>query len=210
MIKILLTYSQALPHETRLIENLMREEWDFLHVNKPDYTREELINFLELIPQYHHKIVLHQHFDLIHEFELAGIHLSKNDRLDLSYADELTSACDLRSLCVVNGCLEVSGQKPDLVSYNAHDFKEMDHLPFRTDYILLSPIFDYPNNSDQPPLMSDPNLLRAYLQHSTHRIIAWGGVHNERIQQCQECGFDGYALSGEIWKKYFTFVETIQ
>ena len=188
----------------------MQEEWDFLHVDKPDYTKEELINFLELIPQYHHKIVLHQHFDLIHEFELAGIHLSKKDRLDLSYADELSSACDLRSLCVVNGYLEVKGQKPDLVSYHTNDFKEMDHIPFQTDYILLGPIFDYPSNSDLQSYTNDPDMLHAYLQQSTHRIIAMGGVNNERIQTCQEWGFDGYVMSGRIWEKYFTFVETIQ
>ena len=59
VLKILFTYPETLPHETMLLNNLMQDEWDFLHVRKPDYSKEEIINFLEMIPDYHHKVVLH-------------------------------------------------------------------------------------------------------------------------------------------------------
>lgn len=210
MIKILFTYPQTLPHETRLIENLMREDWDFLHVRKPDYSKEEMINFLELIPQYHHKIVLHSHYELIKELDLAGINLNQKAMSRLSYADELTSACDIRELSLKEGVVSVFGTVPDLISYSAHGFTEIQELPFKTDYVFLSPIFDSISKKEYRGAFDDPDILQAFLCQTRKRIVALGGLNNDRIETCKQLGFDGYAMLGNIWEKYFTFVETIQ
>jgi len=188
----------------------MQEEWDFLHVRKPDYNRDEMINFLELIPQYHHKIVLHDHYELILEFDLAGINLNKRNMTDLSYGDELTSACDMRSLCVKDGWIEIQGVRPDLISYSAHEYHEIEHLPFKTDYVFFSPVFDSISKQGYKSTINDPEILRAFLANTDRKIIALGGVNNQRIDLCEKWGFDGYAMLGAIWEKYFTFVETIQ
>lgn len=210
MLKILFTYPETLPHETRLLENLMAEEWDFLHVRKPDYSKEEMINFLELIPDYHHKIVLHSHYELAHQFDLAGININKKGMAGLSYSDELTSSCDTRELIVREGELLLFGRKPDLVTYSAHGFKEVQQLAFRTDYVFLSPIFDSISKKDYRAGFDDEQILTAFLIESKERIIALGGINKERIEICKTLGFDGYAVLGHIWEKYFTFVETIQ
>lgn len=210
MLKILFTYPEALPHETLLVKNLMKEEWDFLHVRKPDYSKSELINYLELIPEFHHKIVLHSHYELIHEFDLAGISLNKKMLHKISMKDELSSACDVRELTISNGELLVYGQKADLVTYAAHFFGEVQQLPFKADYIFLSPIFDSISKTGYKAAFEDLEVLKAFLKQEKNRIIALGGINQERIDVCGQLGFDGYAMLGDIWKRYFTFVETIQ
>lgn len=210
MLKILFTYPEALPHETLLLQNLMQDEWDFLHVRKPDYSREEMMNFLELIPDFHHKVVLHSHFELIHEFEVAGINMTTKAMANLSHEDELTSACDLRDLCLRDGQIYVRGQRPDLVSYSAHRYNEIQQLAFHTDYVFLSPIFDSISKVDYDSAFDDHEILTAFLKKTNRKIIALGGLDNNRIEICEQLGFDGYAMLGNIWRKYFTFVETIQ
>ncbi len=210
MLKILFTYPETLPHETRLLENLMANEWDFLHVRKPDFSKEEMVNFLELIPDYHHKVVLHSHYELAHQFDVAGINKNKKALVRLSHSDELTSACDTRELIVKNGELFLFGRKLDLVTYSAHGFTEVQQLPFKTDYIFLSPIFDSISKEGYKAKFEDEEILSAFLRQNQRRFIALGGINNDRVKKCQELGFDGYAMLGHIWEKYFTFVETIQ
>ena len=210
MIRVLMTYPQALPHETRLISNLMEEDWDFLHVRKPDYDKDEMINFLEMIPQYHHKVVLHSHFELIKEFDLAGINITGKALSNLSFEEELTSACDIRELSVRNGEIYCFGVKPDLVSYSAHGFSEVQNLPFETSYVFLSPIFDSISKSNYRSKFEDHSILSDFLKTTNKRIIALGGIDYDRVEICRSLGFDGYAMLGSIWTTYFTFIETIQ
>jgi thiamine-phosphate pyrophosphorylase len=210
MLKILFTYPEALPHETLLLNNLLTEEWDFLHVRKPDYSKAEMINFLELIGDFHHKIVLHSHYELIHEFDLAGINLNRKGMALLSYEDELKSACDMRSLVLKDKRIFVNGLVPDLVTYSAHGFSEIQNLSFNTDYVFLSPIFDSISKVGYEAAFNDAEILSAFLKTSERKIIALGGVDNSKVGFIKQLGFHGYAMLGDIWKKYFTFVETIQ
>ncbi len=211
MIRALFTYPEALPHETILLTNLMEEEWDFLHVRKPDYSKEEMINFLEMIPQYHHKVVLHSHYELIRQFDVAGINLNQKSMAMLSYSDELTSTCDIRELELKSdNNVYVFGEKPDFVSYSAHGFNEIIGLPFKTDYVFLSPIFDSISKTGYKSAFEDTEVLTTFLNTSKQRIIALGGIDNTKMELCKTLGFDGYAVLGHIWNKYFTFVETIQ
>lgn len=210
MLKILFTYPETLPHESLLLNNLLTEEWDFLHVRKPDYSKEEMMNFLELIPDFHYKVVLHSHYELIHEYELAGINMNRKGMAQLSYSDELTSACDVRALVLKKGSIYVKDMVPDLVTYSAHSFSEIQQLPFKTDYVFLSPIFDSISKICYQSAFNDAEILRDFLTNTPRKIIALGGVDNTKIAIVKELGFDGYAMLGDIWKKYFTFVETIQ
>ncbi len=210
MLRILVTYPQALPHETRLITNLMEEDWDFLHVRKPDYDKDELINFLEMIPQYHHKVVLHSHYELMRDFDVAGINITGKALANLTYEDELTSSCDIRELCVKDGQVYCYGMKPDLVSYSAHGFSEIQQLNFETGYVFLSPIFDSISKPNYTSKFEDHDILSDFLHRTNRRVIALGGVDNDKLTTCSDLGFDGYAMLGSIWTTYFTFIETIQ
>lgn len=205
MIRILLTYPSALPHETRLIGNLMADEWDFLHARKPDYSKDEMINFLEMIPkELIHKVVLHSHFDLALEFDLAGISLKKK------IVDELIKTSQSGVLSLEGDRVLINGVKPDLVAYSAHGFQEIENLPIHIDYVFLSPVFDSISKEGYKSAFADQELLRMFLRQTNKRVIALGGMNNDTIPVCEELGFDGYAMLGYFWNKYFTFVETIQ
>ena len=210
MLRILFTYPQAIPHETLLVNNLMKEDWDFLHVRKPDFDRDEMMNYLEVIPDLHHKIVLHSHYDLIKEYDLAGICLNRKALGTMTYEEELTSSCDIRPLTNRNGIISIFGVKPDLVAYSAHGFSEIQSLPFNTDYVFLSPIFDSISKKGYRSGFDDPQIISAFNRDTDRKVIALGGVNNDRMARCEELGFEGYAMLGHIWEKYFTFVETIQ
>ncbi len=210
MLKILFTYPETLPHETLLLNNLMEGDWDFLHIRKPDYSRDEMINFLELIPNHLDKVILHSHFDLLQEFDVAGININRKALAQISYEDELTSACDQRFLLVRNRQLWVNGERPNLVTYGAHSFKEIQEVPFKTDYVFLSPIFDSISKTGYESAFNDAEVLTAFLAQTKERVIALGGVDANRIPICKALGFKGYAMLGDIWKKYFSHVETIQ
>lgn len=188
----------------------MEEDWDFLHVRKPDYDKDELINFLEMIPQYHHKVVLHSHYELIKEFDVAGINITNSAMANLSYEDELTSSCDIRELSVKNGEIYCYGVKPDLVSYSGHGFTEVQNLQFNTSYVLLSPIFDSISKAGYRSQFEDKEILADFLRTVDRRVIALGGIDHNKVKECEELGFDGYAMLGSIWTTYFTFIETIQ
>lgn len=204
------TYPETLPHETLLLNNLMEGDWDFLHVCKPDYSRDEMINFLELIPNHHAKVILHSHFDLLREFDVAGININRKVLAQVSFEDELKSSCDQRFLLVKNYQLYVNGERPDLVTYSAHSFKEIQEIPFMTDYVFLSPIFDSIAKTGYESAFSDAEVLTAFLENTKERVIALGGVDANRMPICKTLGFKGYAMLGDIWKKYFSHVETIQ
>ena len=210
MLKILFTYEDNLPHETLLLNNLMEGDWDFLHVHKPDYSRDEMINFLELIPNHHDKVILHSHFDLVHEFDLAGVNINRQALAEISYEDELTSTCDRRFLLVSNRQLLVNGERPAIVTYSAHGFREIQEVPFKMDYVFLSPIFDDILKIGYDSAFNDAEVLAAFLAGTKERVIALGGVDANRIPICEALGFKGYAMLGDIWKKYFSHVETIQ
>ncbi len=210
MLKILITYPETLPHESLLINNLMEGDWDFLHVRKPDFSRDEMINFLELIEKHHHKVVLHSHFDLLRVFNLAGLHINRKSFAEISFEDELSSTCDQRFLLVKDRQLYLHGERPDLVTYSAHSFREIQAIPFKTDYVFLSPIFDSISKTNYASAFNDAEVLSAFLRATKERVIALGGIDMNRIRACEELGFKGYAMLGDIWKKYFSHVETIQ
>jgi len=182
MLKILFTYPEALPHETLLLQNLMQDDWDFLHVRKPDYSKEEMINYLELISPFHHKVVLHSHYELINEFEVAGINITTKAMARVSYEEELTSSCDIRELCVDADRLTVYGAVPDLVTYSAHGFSEIQHLPFKTDYVFLSPIFDSISKVGYQSVFNDAYIFKAFLKEKQRKVAALGGVVNSKLQ----------------------------
>ena len=79
-----------------------------------------------------------------------------------------------------------------------------------TDYVFLSPIFDSISKIGYESAFDDAEVLTAFLANSKQRVIAFGGVDADRIAICEELGFRGYAMLGDIWKKYFSHVETIQ
>ena len=175
---IIITPPEDIPHEASIANRLFEEGISILHLRKPGADRESYIRYIEAIsPKYRNRIVLHDHFELVQRFALKGIHLRREQAE--TFAE--------------------TARYPH-VSVSCHSFKEIDTLPFRPNYVFLSPVFDSiskPGYRSAFPLET----LRAELPRREVPIVALGGVTAENAATCWQAGFAGIALLGYIWEQ---------
>lgn len=200
MIKILFSYPEEFNNEIEIINQiLLNDDIEFFHLRKPDFDYIQFRNLIIKIDEsLHPKIVIHSHFGLIKQFDLAGINLNKKDLNQLAYSDEIDK-CFIQPLVLDNRQIEVNRELPNMVTYSAHSFDEINNLPFDTDYVFLSPIYDsisklgYQSNFDL-------NELEKNLKTVNTKVIALGGVTLSHVEQLQSIGFNGYAQLGNFWR----------
>lgn len=199
LLNIIFSYPTQIENELeRVHELLLDNEVDYFHLRKPDF---DYIQFKDYIKQidanYHYKIVIHDHYGLIGEFDLAGINLNKKSLNQLAYADEVDK-CFIQPLVLNSRQIEVNRELPNLVTYSAHSLEEINALSFDTDYVFLSPIYDsiskegYSSNFD----LSE---LREKLTSVNTKVIALGGVKLENEEDLKVTGFYGMARLGDFW-----------
>lgn len=171
--KIAITVPYFFRGEGKEIARLLLEEgFDRVHLRKPASDSKEMAALIESIPQEcHSRISLHDHFDLAKDFSIGGLHLNSRN---------------LNAPAGWNG----------LVSRSFHS---LDEIEARTDYdyAFLSPI--YPSIS-KPGYYAewDEALMRSRVNK---RIMALGGVTEDKFGHLQELGFGGAAMLGGAWKK---------
>lgn len=129
-------------------------------------------DFLNEVDQkYHHRIVLHDHYELIHEFDLKGRHFNtRNDRGDYTFS-----------------------------TASMHSFEEIEMFGKDYDYVFLSPIFNSISKEGHNSKFEDEDLLSFLAKEHETKIVALGGVESSNIDHCFNIGFDGVALLGSIW-----------
>jgi len=193
----------SLPDQTNkeiehIHELLLDDNIDYLHLRKPSFDANQLKNFINKIDEdLHYKIVIHSHYHLINEFDLAGINLNKKSLNQLEFSDEVNK-CFIQPLVVKNRQIEVNRFQPYIVSYSAHSIDEISNLPFDTSYVFLSPIFDsisklnYISSFDLDDLKEKLKILKT-------KVIALGGVKTAHFSQLKSLGFRGYARLGSYW-----------
>ena len=160
-------------NEIELYHWMFENGLDFLHLRKPLASRDAYKAILDQIdPRCYSRIVIHDHYDLVDEYPLAGWHL--NDR---------------------NASTAPLGQ--NAFSASSHSINELrQRLSLCSEYCFLSPIFDsiskhgYSSAFDLSVL--NPEVL-------VPQVIALGGIDSSNISLCQQVGFSGIALLGYIW-----------
>lgn len=200
MKQIIFSYPTPIENELeRVHELLMDDEIDFFHLRKPDFDRHDMKAYLNQIDaNFYNKIVLHSHYGLISKFDVAGINLNKKALRDMAVADEV-DRCYIQPLVLNNRQIEINRLQPNMVTYSAHSIDEINNLPFDTDYVFLSPIYDsiskegYESNFDL-------NELKRDLKNIDTKIIALGGVTLSKIDDLKAIGFNGYARLGDFWE----------
>lgn len=164
----------SIPNEIAKIESLFELGLNIFHLRKPSWSFWETQSFINKISDtYHNKIVIHQHYELLKQYNLYGIH-GKVFGSDLE---------------------EIHSQS---VSTSTHSLSEFNTLDVRFNYAFLSPIF--PSISKQG--YSSAENWKEALEKRTNlntKLIALGGVHPNNIANLNNMGFDGYALLGAIW-----------
>ncbi len=172
----LISYEKFFDGETELVSQLLENHKFTFHLRKPGASFEEYKNYLSEIPEnLHGQIMLHGAYDLIHEFDVKGLHFSTKNR-------HLKSSFDGR-----------------LCSTSSHSLQEAEELDKEYNYQFLSPVFP---SISKPGYKGELDLaeVQNYLQRQRPgKIVALGGVTEKHLEKLNRMGFDGVALLGRIW-----------
>ena len=199
MKHIIFSYPTQIENELEIVHGLLMDnEIDFFHLRKPDFDYSQFKEYIQLIDaDYHYKIVIHDHYSLSHEFDLAGINLNRKSLNQLAYADEVDK-CFIQPLVLKNRDIEVNREVPNMVTYSGHSLDEIRDLPFDVEYAFLSPIFDSISKENYPS-MFDMEDLKNELKGITVNVVALGGIKLESDELLKNIGFYGMARLGDFW-----------
>jgi thiamine-phosphate pyrophosphorylase len=178
---IVITHEKYIAGEAVSINGLFEAGLQFLHIRKPSYHTEGIKNLLGFISKdFHPKIVLHGHYELLESFNLKGAHLPEKTRKGGKTEDIKT-----------------------IVSTSFHKLEDIKSEQINFEYVFFSPVFQSISKKGYKP--SDRlQKVKDYLQSDkkpTHPpVIALGGITNENISQLKDIGFSGAASLGYIWE----------
>lgn len=85
-MKLIVISSPApVPNEHTFINSLFEEGLKIFHIHKPNFSKQEIKNFIQKIPsKYHNRIVLHSDFPKFHSIEKLTAHKGKYEYAFLS------------------------------------------------------------------------------------------------------------------------------
>jgi thiamine-phosphate pyrophosphorylase len=161
--------------EGRLFNQLFAEGLGLLHIRKPINDAGKFRELMmEIKPEYHPAISIHQHHELADEFSLRRLHYTEKHR-------QSVSPVELDELRGEGFCL----------SSSVHDLENLPDL----DYVFFGPVF---NSISKTGYESQLSADFAVPPHQT-RIFAIGGVSAGRLAQLKQMNFDGAAVLGTLW-----------
>lgn len=170
---ILISNPAPVKDEHEIISQIFDKGLDVFHLRKKEFQENELRTFIENIPEkYRGKIVLHSHYHLAGEYGLRGIHVPNTFKGEMP-----------------DGTLSVSFHSPEEILKS--------ELPF--DYGFLSPVFDSISKEGYQSKFNAGE-LKLFLKDRKAKIIALGGMDEDKIETVKDMGFSGIALLGAIWQ----------
>lgn len=143
---------------------------DFVHIRKPGWSAGELRRLIEAIPErWHRRLKLHDHFELLDQYQLGGVHLNRRNPVAPSSADEVS--CSVHSL---------------------EQLEDWRHYK----YMTLSPVFD---SISKPGYTARFDFTELSRHVAGRNIIALGGVTPDKFPVLKATGFAGAAMLGCLW-----------
>ncbi len=184
---IVITQEEDWDFEHKVVEQLFHAGLKTLHVRKPDYSTEQLADYIERIPkQYHSRIVIHSHHELALEFKIKGIHLTETHRKEKGW------------LKVKLFWLKIL--RPKLhISTTFHHLSSIRRASRAYNYIIFSPVFESISKKNHKSEYSLTKIESA-VKKSRYKIVGVGGVEEDKISMAKEMGFFGVGVLGTIWK----------
>jgi len=182
--------------ETTAVPALFEAGLEIFHLRKPHSTIEEMRDFLQKIPaQFHGRVVLHDHFSLLNEFALKGVHINRRTPVETWRAASLSTKMPHTETRRATSLHHHT-------SKSCHTLEEIKHIS-GFDYVFLSPIFDSISKNGYSKAFSHEELLQAKRAGIINgKVIALGGVTPENIPQVAEYGFGGVAILGGLWADF--------
>lgn len=163
--------------EAEMLNKLMDKYQFALHLRKPKGKRDQMKKLINAIDKRHHgRIVLHDHYDLSDEFDVAGVCLNKRSGLDHK-----------------NG-----------IARSIHAFNDFKGAPDTVKYVLISPVFDSISKSGYKSVVTNNDAfmeeLRGFKNTYGVEVCALGGVSESKVKKAHDMGFDGVAVLGFLWR----------
>jgi thiamine-phosphate pyrophosphorylase len=179
---MIISNPQNFSDEHELLNGLFESGLEYLHIRKPGYSVKDIIKYIELIPEkYHRNLTIHKYIELYADYNLKGIHFTKENR-HLLYEFE-----------------EINIQK----SMSTHSLSELLNLK-NLDYVFLSPIFDSISKHGYKRMFTSEELTGFFKKNTlATKVLALGGVTDENIENALSMGFDGVVVMGALWNNYF-------
>lgn len=169
---IVITPEKDYPGETGWVNRLFSEGLAILHLRKPGWTTESLLQYLEQVgEQFHERVMLHGDPAILEKVKLRGIHYPLN-------------------------ALPVQNQGYSL-SCSTHAWNELEAVSGKVDYAFISPFFDSISKSGYG---ADKVLKVIPAQTDRRKAVALGGIHQGNIQEVQRMGLRGAAVLGAVWQ----------
>lgn len=171
-----MTNEAYLQGESQKILSLL-DNFDFFHVRKPKASSEELIAFMNEIPEsYHGRLVNHGHMSLWSQYGWRSAHFSHKNPPPAKWNEDY--------------------------SYSCHNFIEIESFS-SCEYLFLSPVFDSISKIGYKSKFPDKDALEKKLRHIKSqkfkaKIIALGGVTLKEEERLLNMGFDGVCIKGEL------------
>ncbi|WP_440881826.1 thiamine phosphate synthase [Tenacibaculum sp. C7A-26P2] len=176
---ILIAPEKDVENEIKILHQLFEAGLTHYHLRKPFKGYEEHFAYLNAIgEQYHNRIVVHYFHELLNEFNLKGVHLQEQPRIDLKNR--------LREY------VENFRSKGKTVSSSFHDPEVLDSCLEFFDYYLLSPVFSSISKAGYEGRGFDVN-------HMNRIIIGMGGINESTIADTLKLGFSGIGVLGGVW-----------
>ena len=158
---------------------LANNEATFIHIRKPGSTVGEIETLInEIKPEFHKKLKLHDHFELLEKYNLGGIHLNARN-------PEAPEKFNFPN--IIKGNMSVSK--------SIHSLNEIECTE-DLDYFFISPIFDSISKKGYKSAY-DLNILATKIKRK--RAIALGGVTPDKFPLLKGLGFYGAALLGHFF-----------
>ena len=177
---ILLSTPEFFVEEDKILTSLFDKGMELVHLRKFDSEPIYSERLLTLIPeQWHKRIVVHEHFYLVKEFGLRGIHLNP-DNPEIPKGHEGTVSCSCHSLEELRRERQ-TGQ----------------------DYLFLSPVFNSISKPERHAAYTAAELHDAVRSGLIDRkVMAAGGVNAQTLPQLSDWGFGGAVLLGDLWTRF--------
>lgn len=166
---ILFTSPSEVPGEAEMLTLFLQNGLDYLHIRKPEWSKENIGNLIAKIPAcYHPKIKLHDCYELSEHFDV-GVCLNS------------------RNTSVPKGI--------KLISKGAHSMQETADAE-NYNYVFISPIYD---SISKEGYLSNSDLIEAANITGKTNLVALGGVKLSNLKEIRRKGFYGGAILGDIW-----------
>lgn len=175
-LRVMITAPQPHDDEAARITAALEAGWDYVHLRYPDLTLRQVKAIIEGVPQkYHCRLKLHGHFELLHEFNLGGLHLNRR-------------------------CPAAPPQFAGALSASCHNIADIEAAAKsgRFSYVTLSPVFSSISKQGYNPSLTEAGFARALSAAGDMPVVALGGITPGNAAAVVDAGFAGYAVLGYL------------